>query len=66
MGEIYTRNPFVVLGAVRTIISRVSRAKGIPCPFRTLRNDTDRELLLERLRRVPRDAKPLWGESWIN
>src|SRR5215470_2552027 len=28
----------------------------------TLRNDTDRERLLERLRRVPHDAKPLWGK----
>ena len=31
-------------------------------PVRTLRNDTDRAQLLERLHRVPRDAKPLWGK----
>lgn len=29
--------------------------------IRTLLNETDRAQLLERLRRVPPDAKPLWG-----
>jgi len=60
MGEIYTRNAFVVLGAVRDY-NRPELRKGDSMPVRSLRNDTDRELLLERLRRVPRDAKPLWG-----